>query len=750
MQPESTEIENEPRPKRLSMNTLWRIIRLVLVHRTFIIGGIVASLFYAMLHSVSILGALPILKVLLEDEGLHGWLDRAGAQSRLHAVFHIRETVTPAQAAVQGIDDTTTSNNNSVTPAQAGAQRIADTTASHELVVLRIDRDSALYQTGLRENDIILTLDQRTTAPSDWLHQVAHHPAAEFITFTAKRSGQPVGETQVYTAPLDSPSLLWRVGSSLATWAPTQNSTDARITTLTYVLTFVVFIVVLANLCRFLAEYCIGRAVLRAMMDLRRALYAKVLKLPMSRFTRNVGDLVTRFIQDIQDVQRGSMSLFGKSLREPLKALFILIAALILDWRITLTMVAVAPWALLIFWKVGTSIKKANRKLLRGYGYMIDTLHQTLGAIGIVKAYTTENAERLRLLHLDRRMFRQQLKIVKLDAVLSPALETLGVMAVSVVTVWLGRRVLNREIDVSTFGTLVIALGMLFDPLRKMADVYARLLRSAAGAERLCETLDSQDETEIHSGTVDLQPIQSQIEFRDVTFTYPETDSPALDNVNLIVKRGETVALVGPNGSGKTTLVNLMTRFYDPQFGAVLIDGVDLRTVTLRSLRRQIGLVTQDSIVFPITLADNISYGTRNGSRDAVIHAARQAYADEFIRTKPQGYDTIPGDMGKTLSGGQKQRLAIARAIFRDAPILIFDEATSQIDTESEQKIQSALREFARQRTTFIIAHRLSTITFADRIVVLDAGKIVDTGTHEELLTRCPLYHGLCETQLIA
>ncbi len=521
-------------------------------------------------------------------------------------------------------------------------------------------------------------------------------------------------------------------------------------TALRYVLTAVVLLVILANGARFVADYCIGRAVFRAMLDLRRKLYAKVLKLPMSRFTRDTGDLVSRFVQDIQDVQRGVNALFSKSIREPLKAVFILAAALVLDWRITITMVFVAPGAMLLFWKVGTSIRKANRKLLRGYGAMVEALGVSLGAIGIVKAYTSENTERLRLMQIDRKMFRQQVKIVRLQALLSPTLEVLGVVTVSIVTVWLGGRVLSGDIELAKFGTLVLVLAMLFDPLRKMADVYARIQRSAAGADRLCETLDSQDEVEAYSGTLELGPLQSEIEFRDVTFVYPDADVPALDDINLVVRRGEVVALVGRNGSGKTTLVNMLTRFHDPQSGAILFDGVNIREATLRSLRKRFGLVTQDSVVFPIPLADNISYGSRNGSREAVIDAAKRAHADEFIRTKPQGYDTVPGDGGKTLSGGQRQRIAIARAIFKNAPILIFDEATSQIDTESEQKIQAALKEFSQDRTTFIIAHRLSTITFADRIIVMDAGKIVDTGPHDELLKRCALYRGLCETQLLS
>ena len=275
-------------------------------------------------------------------------------------------------------------------------------------------------------------------------------------------------------------------------------------------------------------------------------------------------------------------------------------------------------------------------------------------------------------------------------------------------------------------------------------------MRSAAGADRLFSLLDAKEESELQSGARVIESLRSEIEFRDISFTYPEADRPALSNVSLTIRNGETVAVVGRNGCGKTTLISLLTRFYDPDSGCVLMDGVDIRELTLRSLRKLIGLVTQETVVFPISLAENIAYGSRNGSMESITNAARRAYAEEFILETPQGYDTIPGEMGRTLSGGQRQRLAIARAILRDAPILIFDEATSQIDSESERQIQAAVKEFAQDRTTIIIAHRLSTIRFADRIVVMDVGRIVDVGTHHELLQRCKLYHGLCETQVLA
>ncbi|NOT00274.1 MAG: ABC transporter ATP-binding protein [Phycisphaerales bacterium] len=706
---------NHPRKGSFRSDEFLRMVRRVLRYRGLLTVGIVASVFYAMLHSVSIFGALPVLKVLLEDEGFHGWIARSTAAERLGL-----DLVRPAADAASRSDDLLVTRNRHVDDACAAAVRPGDT----------------------------IVPPDGTDTPT-WLAEIASAPNPTTVAVHVRPPGQLDLQPVTHDFILADPSPAWRLAGQIARWIPDDNSPRGKMTILACVLAAVVLVVIVANACRFVSEYFVSRAVLLATMSVRRDLYAKILRLPMARFTRNVGDLVTRFVQDVQDVQRGMLTLFGKTIREPIRAAFLLTLALTLDWRVTLTMLLIGPWALLIFWKIGTRVKKANRKLLRGYGVMLDALTDTLSAIPIVKAYTTENVERRRLMHIDHRMFRHQLSIIRLDALLSPMLEILGVLAASGVTVWLGGRVLAGEIDPAKFGTLVLALAMLFDPLRKLADVYTRIQRSAAGAERLCETLDAPDERTQSTGTLQLVPVQSTIEFRGVTFTYPESDRPALNDVNLTVRRGETVALVGRNGSGKTTLVNLLTRFYDPQLGAILFDGVDIREADLRSLRGQFGLVTQDSVVLPIPLADNIAYGRRNGTRETVIAAAQRAYADEFIRDRPLGYDEIPGQGGRTLSGGQRQRIAIARAIYRDAPVLIFDEATSQVDTESEQKIQAALTEFARGRTTFLIAHRLSTISFATRIVVLDAGRVIDTGPHADLLTRCPLYRVLCETQLV-
>ncbi|MCP4245915.1 MAG: ATP-binding cassette domain-containing protein, partial [bacterium] len=693
-------------PGRLRSPDFRRMVRLVRPHWRFLIVGLSASVVYGLLHSVGIVGVLPVLKAILADEGFHGWAYRYVAEDRLDVELEIESF--------------------------EGAARIR---------VVEVKRKPPAEASPLQPGDRIIAFGEQALDSVGLVEAIAR--ADDMATLTLERPAAPsqpptnIGPVSVSLAPPSLDAALLRGAAGLV---PREAQRSDRVTTLIYVLSCVVAVVVLSNVARFVAQYFTALAVLRAVMDLRRKLYSKVLRLPMDFFSSNTSDIVSRFVQDAQEVQRGLMSLFGKLLREPIKAMFLLIAALWLDARMTVTMLAVAPVAVLIFWAVGRKIRKATQRLLRSYGLMIGALSTTVSAIAVVKASNAEHQERRHLWGIDRRTFRHQLQIAKLEAFLKPLLEVLGILAVAAVTVWLGAQVINRRIELEYFVTLVVALGMLTDPLRKFADVYPRVMRSAAGTRRIFSVLDAPAEAELLEGAVEAAPLSDAIEFRNVTFTYDQAPEPALQDISLTVAKGETVALVGLNGSGKTTLTKLLLRFHDPQEGQVFYDGVDVHRFKLRSLRKQYALVSQDPVVFAMTVAENIAYGHRNADAEAIADAARRAFADEFILEKTAGYDELIGERGSTLSGGQRQRLCIARAILRNAPILIFDEATSQIDAESEHKIQQTLKDFAKGRTTFIVAHRLSTIRFADRIAVMDRGSIIDTGTHDDLLKRCPLY----------
>lgn len=701
-----------------------RMLGYVWPYRKHLFLSFVAAVIFAGLHTLSIASVLPVLKVILEKEGLHGWIDRTVAGQRLD--LELRRHL--------GVG---------------------------EIVVERISERHKLYAQGLRAGSRIVPAFDR---PDAWLQRVAATAEDQSLTL---RALPPLGDSHgvfrefhVAARPLD-----WTHRAMV--WAGRLIDRDRAgrdpLHVLAIVLAFLCLAVLLSGVFRFLAEYWVSAAVLRGMVQLRGELYHRVLRLPMSFFvTHPTADLVSSFVQDVQEIQRGLLALFGKVAREPLKAAFILILAFNLDWQITLTMLAMAPVAVVVFWAIGRKVKKANRRLLQEYGAMIGQTTTTLQAIDVVKAYTTEPVEQQRLGAIDRNVFRHQLKLAALEALMGPLLEVLAVFAVSGLVVWLGGRVVRGNLEPAEFLTLAMVMGSLLDPLRKVADVYTRVQRSAAGAERIFRTLDTP--LEVPDGEVGeagaasaapgergvdaaaVEPLRDAIVYRDVTFTYPGASAPALHRVNLTIRRGECVAIVGPNGSGKTTLVNMLLRFYQPDTGEILYDGRRLDELPLSGLRRQIALVTQRAVVFAGTVAENIAYGRPDAGAEEVRHAARRAFADEFISTRRLGYDELVGEHGVALSGGQRQRIVIARAILRDAPILIFDEATSQIDTESDEKIHRALRELARGRTTLIIAHRPATFRFADRAVVLDAGRVLDSGGHDELLQRCALYRSLCQS----
>ncbi len=685
-----------------------RMLALTWPFRKLLITGILLTMVFAALHTVSLAGAFPIFKILLEEEGLHGWANRMIAGDRL------------------GLE-------------------LAQPSSGNLVRVNKLHTKAQTAAPGVEENDVVADAGGRSIA--ELLRDLARADTGEKVSVVIERNGKRQ-TLDVFPAACATKMELLRWAQSLI---PVDSDTPSgKLRTLGYILVGVMVMVLSANVFRFFGEVLIAQAVLRGLMALRARLYERTLHLPLSFFAgQSTADIVARFVQDMQEVQRGLLALYGRFLREPLRAMLILSTALYLDWRLTLVLLVAVPVTVGVFWAVGRSVKKANFKLLQGYGNMIDTLTTSLQNLRVVKAYTAEEHERSRLTKVDLKMFRQQLKLARLQAMVSPAMETIAVVAGSVVTLWLASRVLAQDIEVSKFVMLGLLLAFLFDPLRKLTDVYVRVLRSTAGIERIFQVLDQPAETDAAGQNVELKPLETGIEYVNVSFTYPGARQPAVADVTLSIRKGETVALVGPNGSGKTTLVSLLPRFFDPQSGQIRFDGLDLRRASLKSLRRQIGLVTQDTIVFAGTPIENIAYGAATINGKLAEDAARRASADEFIRELPGGYHADLGERGNTLSGGQRQRLAIARAIFRNAPILVFDEATSQIDSESELQIQNALREFSKDRTTIIIAHRLSTIHFADRIVVMDAGRIIDSGSHTELFDRCPLYRTLCQTQLI-
>lgn len=543
----------------------------------------------------------------------------------------------------------------------------------------------------------------------------------------------------------------------IVTILPTGRDPESRLRTLVLVMIALAVVSTLGSFTRFLHEWLIAIAVQRGMHDVRSQLADHVLRLPLDwHGTHPPGDTLGRFATDLSKVEVGISTLFGKTVQEPLKAAGVFALTLMIDYRMLIVaLVGLPVGALVIHW-LGRAVKQAQKNASKSWGRLLDHLGERIAGIRVVKAYNMEHEESRRFEAEGRTLTRAQTSIEIVDAGTKPALETLAVIAVAAFILYGGSRVFSGDLEPNLFFAAVVCMGGLFDPVRKMGNVNNRIQQADASARRIFEVIDTPVERITHAsnGGVTMRSLNDSIEFRGVTFAYPAKPAqPVLQDVTFSVSKGQVVAIVGGNGSGKTTLMSLLLRFYEPQSGVILIDGVDIHDFTLESLRANIGLVTQDAVVFSDTVRSNIAYGAGFISDEQVRRAAQLAHIDDFIqdlRTDQgglvyRGYDAPIS--ARSLSGGQRQRIALARAILRDPPILVLDEATSQIDTESERKIQEAIEDVTRGRTTFIIAHRYSTIARADMIVVLNEGRVVDVGRHEDLLTTSQFYENLCRTQ---
>ncbi len=504
----------------------------------------------------------------------------------------------------------------------------------------------------------------------------------------------------------------------------------------------------------------VARLALLGTFDLRRLLFRRTLGLDVAMFTADgTGDLLSRFTIDMENVHNGLKALFGKAVREPLKMAACLIGAALICWRLLLFSLVFAPLAAYLAHRLGRLLKRANRRAMDEMSQMYGLLQEAFHGIRVVKAFTMERYERQRFHRCSKTYNHKALRIARYEAISRPIIEVLGVAMILLALIGgaylvlkgethlLGIRMCDRPMSLSALLLFYGLLSGVSDPARKMSEVFSRIQRAAASCDRIYALADRQAEVRDPPQPQPLRRHAREIVFDNVSFRYTD-QTLVLQGVNLRVAFGETVALVGPNGCGKSTLVNLLPRFFDPTSGSIRLDGTDLRDVRLRDLRGQIGFVTQETLLFDDTVYNNIRYGCPHATPEQVEAAARQAHAHRFITERlDHGYQTQVGPLGGQLSGGQRQRIALARAILRDPAILILDEATSQIDLESEQVIHKVLEQFIRNRTTFIVTHRLSTLSLADRIVVMDAGRIVDSGTHEELLGRCALYRRLHEIQ---
>ena len=488
---------------------------------------------------------------------------------------------------------------------------------------------------------------------------------------------------------------------------------------------------------------------LKLVKDIRDRLYKHIQTLSLGYFhKRKTGSITSIVMNDVEQLQVALAVVFQRLFVEPINILTFVTLLFIISWKLALIAIVILPLAGIAIISIGRSIRRKSRRTQSKIAEIMQILTETLSSIRIVKAFVNEKEEVKKFTGESQHYFKLLLKRARLDLISAPVTESFGVI-IGVVLLWYGgMEVLsNQGVSAEDFIRFIVILFSILGPIKQMSNVNLRIQVGAASAERIFELLDTPPEIVEKADAVDLGEFKKAIEFDLVHFEYNDGDELVLDELSFTINKGEVVAMVGPSGSGKSTIADLIPRFYDVSTGVIRIDGHDLRDATLASIRGQMGIVTQEVILFNDTIRNNIAYAQPNVSDEAIRKAAEAANALEFIEQTPSGFDTLIGERGVNLSGGQKQRLAIARALLKNPPILILDEATSALDTESEKKVQKAIETLMKDRTALVIAHRLSTVQNADKIVVIEQGRVVETGTHSELYEKGGLYRRLYDIQ---
>lgn len=695
--------------------------------------SLIAVFFWAMLIagmlSISFLTIIPLLKVMMEEEGLHGWVDRKVCNWRYGMDFYV-----PSRT--------------DFFDATSGKTKY--------LLINRIEEDKWASQNGLQRGDQIFSVavggkTEQTMSLSRILEVLATMDPDLPVVVSFKREHQEQLETQ--SIEFQSPARPF-----YADWAqwpvsfiPRSETKENVLHAMILVICAVTIVTIIRCWARFYQSYLAEKIVSIANTRLREDVFRHAMYMPVGFFSaRGTSDTTSRIISDVAISGKGIKIVFGKTIREPLVTIGALCGAFVINWKLTLIFMTSAPAVIGVIAILGRKMKKATKKSLVTTAQMLGRIQEAMNALRVVKVYNRQKWEIDQYENTNQALLKYNLRMSRIEAATNPMMDALGMVAGGAV-ILLGAAWVTYQYDgmqSSSFFALLICLGAAAESVRKVSDVWNNVQQANAAAERVFAVIDQPREKEV-PGAFAMKPLECQIEFRDIVFTYPGAQQPALKGVTLKVPAGQTVAVVGSNGSGKTTLVNLLPRFYDPDSGQILIDGQNIHQATFYSLRDQISMVTQNVATFNDTIANNIAYGKPDATREEVIAAAKRAYAHEFIATLPNGYDSMIGELSSGFSGGQLQRIVIARAILKNPRILIFDEAMSQIDAESEAKIHAALGDIMKGRTCFLIAHRFSTVISADRIVVVDKGRIVADGKHQELIQSCQVYKNLYETQLM-
>lgn len=710
-----------------------RVLKYVWPQWPRVIAVLVWSAVISLMFSASFLTIIPLLKVMMEEEGLHSWVDRKMCNDRYGMDFYV--------------------------PSRSDFEDEASDAARY-LLINRVHKDGWAYESGLRRDDQVVAVDvagaeeeKQGRLPARMLELLATSDSEVAVSLTVRRldaDGEalpPFHISQTIPAkPFYADWAQWPVS-----FIPRDNPRENLLPAMALVIIGLTVITILRCWARFKQAYLAEKITSIANAHLREDIFRHVMFMPVGFFSsRGTSDTTSRIIADVTMSGRGIKILFGKTLREPMVAIGALMGAFVISWKLTLIFLCSAPMVIGVIAILGKKMRKATKKSLVTTAHMLGRIQEAMNALRVVKVYNRQQWEIEQYENANRSLLKHHLRMSKIEAMTSPMMDALGMITGGAV-ILLGAAWVTKQYDgmqASSFFTLLAGLGIAAESVRKVSDVWNNVQQANAAADRVFAVIDEPKEREEPEAFA-MTPLARTIEFRDIRFTYPGAAAPALEGINLTVPAGQTVAVVGSNGSGKTTLVNLLPRFYDPDSGQILIDGQDIHNATFASLRDQISMVTQNVVTFNDTVASNIGYSKPDATREEIIAAAKKAYAHEFICTLPDGYDSMIGEQSSGFSGGQLQRIMIARAILKNPKILIFDEAMSQIDADSEAKIHKALGDLMKGRTCFLIAHRFSTVISADRIVVVDRGRIIAQGSHEELMRSCPTYKKLYETQLI-
>ena len=503
-------------------------------------------------------------------------------------------------------------------------------------------------------------------------------------------------------------------------------------------------IMALRSLCSYGNTYCMQWVSNKVVTDIRAQLFNKMVRLSMDFFNKmRSGLLISRITNETRVVQMALTAVSSDIFKQPITIVGAIIVLLVMDWKFTLVTLILFPICLLPLRIYGRRARKALQGQFEGMGEMVVTMQETFAGIRVIKSFAREAHQEKAFKRSNQLQFPQMMRIIRSMEATGPLVEIIAAVGVGLALLY----VYAANLTAGRFFGLISGIFILYDPIKTLSKIQIVMQQSISATTAIFSIIDSEPSVRDAPDAIELTSATGRLDFQNVTFRYVNTVTDAVSNLNLRIEPGKTYALVGASGAGKSTILSLILRLYDPTTGSVKIDGHDLRSVTQKSLRNQIGLVTQETFLFHDTILNNIQFGRLDATPEEIYEAARAAYAHEFITAQPKGYETIIGDKGCLLSGGQQQRLAIARAILKNAPILLLDEATSSLDSESEQQIQTALAKLAAGRTVIAIAHRLSTILSADQIIVMDSGRIKETGTHAELLEKSGYYRRLYDHQ---